>query len=64
MVLTDSFALFPAIGLFVTVIGAMQKHRRQLSISVEMPEPHDFTVRKPTRSSSRRQRPPHPSPRP
>jgi hypothetical protein len=27
--------LFPAIGLFVTVIGAMRKHRRQLDASVE-----------------------------
>jgi len=31
--------------LFVTVIGAMPKHRCQLGISVEMPEPHDFAVR-------------------
>jgi hypothetical protein len=35
MALTTYPTLFPAIGLFVTVIGAMRKHRRQLDASVE-----------------------------
>ena len=35
LVLTVSFALFPAIGLVVTVIGAMREHRRRFDSSVE-----------------------------
>jgi hypothetical protein len=35
MASTTYSTLFPAIGLFVTVIGAMRKHRRQLDASVE-----------------------------
>ena len=45
MVLTVSFVLSPAIGLFVTVTGAMRKHRRQFDASVEASRPHDFAVR-------------------
>jgi hypothetical protein len=45
MVLTVSFALFPEIGLVVSVIGAMREHCRQLDVSVETSEPHDFAVR-------------------
>jgi hypothetical protein len=45
MVLTAYSTLFPAIGLFVTVIGAMRKHRRQLDVSVETSEPRGFVVR-------------------
>jgi hypothetical protein len=37
--------LSPAIGLFVTVIGAMGQHRQQLHASVQAPRPHDFVVR-------------------
>jgi hypothetical protein len=51
LVLTGSFVLFPATGLFVTVVGAMRKHCRQLGISIGMPEPHDFTVRLAAHSS-------------
>ena len=45
MVLTVSFVLSPAIGLFVAVTGAMRKHRRQFDASVEASRPHDFAVR-------------------
>jgi len=46
MVLTVSCALFPVNRtLFVTVIGAMRKHRRQLGTSLGVPEPHAFSVR-------------------
>jgi hypothetical protein len=50
LVLTVSFVLSPAIGLFVTVASAMRQHRRQLDLSVERTGRHDFTVRdKPAR---------------
>jgi hypothetical protein len=45
MVLTACFVLSPAIGLFVTVTGAMRKHCRPLDASVEASGPHDFAVR-------------------
>jgi hypothetical protein len=49
--------------LFVTVVGAMDEHRRQLGISVEMPGPHGFAVRnRRTRLMHRRvHRIPHPT---
>jgi len=45
MVLTGSFVLFPAIGLFVTVTPE-KPASHELDASVEASEPHDFTVRK------------------
>ena len=45
MVLTGYFALSLAIGLFVTIAGAMRKHCRQLDISVEISGPHGLAVR-------------------
>jgi hypothetical protein len=45
MVLTASFVLFPAIGLFCHRRQRDAKHRRQLDASVETSEPHDFAVR-------------------
>jgi hypothetical protein len=59
MVLTVSFVLSPVIGLFVTVVARIVPARR--SISVEMPGPHDFTVRLSRRSSSAKKRPSHPA---
>jgi hypothetical protein len=44
MVLTAYSVLSPAIGLFVTVVGAMRKHRRKLDASVETSGPHGFAV--------------------
>jgi len=51
MVLTVSFVLSPVIGLLVTVVRAMPKHRRQLDASVEASGPHDFAVRVTAHSS-------------
>jgi hypothetical protein len=48
---TVSFALSSVIGRFVTVVGAMRKHCRQLNVSVETSGPHDFAVRPKPRSS-------------
>ena len=48
---TVSFALFPVIGLFVTVIGG--NLFRRFDASVEASEPHDFAVRLTTRFVSR-----------
>jgi hypothetical protein len=62
MVLTGSFVLSPAIGLFVTVASAMPKHRCQLDLSVERPGPHDFTVRDRRIRLMRQSRPSHPAP--
>src|SRR5579872_2514729 len=62
MVLTTYSTLSPAIGLFVTVAGAMREHCRQLDISVEIPGPHGFAVRLIMRSSGADQRPPLPCP--
>jgi len=45
MVLTVYSALSPAIGLFVTVVGTMRKHRRQRDISVEISGPRGLAVR-------------------
>jgi hypothetical protein len=42
---TAYFALSPVTGFFVTVIGAMREHRRQLDASIGAPGPHDFAVR-------------------
>ena len=39
----------------------MRKHRRQFDISVEISEPHDFTVRDRQRSSAVLSRPSHPA---
>jgi hypothetical protein len=45
MVLTVYSTLSPAIGLVVTVAGAMRKHRRQRDVSVETSGPHGLAVR-------------------
>jgi hypothetical protein len=46
MVLTAYSRLSPAIGLFVTVIGAIAgKHPRRFDASVEASGPHGFAVR-------------------
>jgi hypothetical protein len=50
MVLTVSFALFPVIGLFVTVIPE-KPASQELDASIEASEPHDFAVRSPRPSS-------------
>jgi len=63
MVLTVYSALSPVIGLFVTVVGAMRKHRRQRDISVEISGPRGLAVR-PERARLARQgvhRIPHPT---
>ena len=39
------FHALPGDRAFVTVIGAMRKHRRQLDVSVETSEPRGFVVR-------------------
>jgi hypothetical protein len=52
MVLTVSFELFPVIGLCCHRHRRDAKHHRQLDVSVETSEPHDFAVRKITLSSS------------
>jgi hypothetical protein len=49
MVLTVSFVLFPVTGLFCH--RGLRDRARRLGISVGMPEPHDFAVRKKCRSS-------------
>jgi hypothetical protein len=59
MVLTVSFALFPVIGLFVTVIGGLV---RRFNASVEASEPHDFAVRFGCARLAPPKRPPHPAP--
>ena len=51
MVLTVSFVISPVIGLFCHRHRRDAEHCRQLGISVEMPEPHDFAVRLQVRSS-------------
>jgi len=61
MVLTGYFVLSPAIGLFVTVAGAMRKHRRQLDASIEASGPHDFAVRNWRSRQQHRSRPSHPA---
>ena len=62
MVLTVSCALFPVNRtLFVTVIGAMRKHRRQLGASLGAPGPHDFAVRAGIVRLSMLPRPSHPA---
>jgi len=53
--------LFPAIGLFVTVVGAMREHRRQLDVSVETSEPHGFVVRFVCTRLLHQKRPSHPA---
>jgi hypothetical protein len=56
--------LSPAIGLFVTVIGAMRQHRHQLHASVQALRPHDFVVHRLAHSSlapARVHRIPHPT---
>jgi hypothetical protein len=61
---TTYSALSPAIGLFVTVVGAMHKHRRQLRASVEALRPHGFVVQGLAHSSlapARVRRIPHPT---
>jgi hypothetical protein len=45
MVLTVSFELSLAIGLFVTIPAVMRQHHRPVNASVEASGPHDFTVR-------------------
>jgi hypothetical protein len=45
MVLTVSFVLFPATGLFATVVE--RNFFRQLDASIGASEPHDFAVRRP-----------------
>jgi hypothetical protein len=62
MVLTVSFALSLVIGLFVTIISAMQKHRCRVDAGVEASGPHDFTVRSFAVRLSTLLRPPHPAP--
>jgi hypothetical protein len=52
MVLTVSFELFPVIGLCCHRHRRDAKHHRQLDVSVETSEPHDFAVRKIALSSS------------
>jgi hypothetical protein len=47
-------ALSLVIGLFVTIIGSMRQHRRQLDVSVETSGPHGFSVRKQTPLVGRR----------
>jgi len=49
--------------LFVTVAGAMRKHRRQLDASVETSGPHDFAVRGMVVRLSTWPRPSHPASR-
>ena len=55
---TTYSVLSPAIGLCVTVAGAMRKHCRQLHASVEALRPHGFVVRfmraRPSRQSVHR----------
>ena len=59
---TVSFVLFPGTGLSCPRRQHDAKHRRQLSASVGAPEPRDFAVRKPHRSSlGLVSRPPHPA---
>jgi hypothetical protein len=45
MVLRLLRALLGAPGFLATVIRAMREHRREISISIGMPGPHDLTVR-------------------
>ena len=54
-------ALFPVIGLFVTVIRRMKFC--ELDAGVEASEPHDFAVRFMRCSSAAHPRPSHPAPR-
>ena len=50
-------------GFFVSVIGAMRQHCRQLDLSVGTSGPHDFTVREAsTVRRSAASRPSHPAP--
>jgi hypothetical protein len=63
MVLTVSFMLSSVTGLFVTVTGAMRKHRRQFDTSIGASGPHDFAVRLTRHSSKAHPRPPHPASR-
>jgi hypothetical protein len=51
MVLTVSFVLSPAIGLYCHRRPRDAKHHRELDTSVEASEPHDFAVRKSALSS-------------
>jgi len=44
MVLTVSFVISPAIGFLAAVANA-RFSRRKLDTSIEVPGPHDFTVR-------------------
>ena len=59
---TTYSALSPAIGLFVTVTGAMRKHCRQLHASVEALRPRGFVVRGRRIRLVRYPRPSHPAP--
>jgi len=61
MVLTAYSALSPAIGLVVTVPGAMRKHRHQVDASVEASGPRGLTVRFRRVRLARQKRPPHPA---
>jgi hypothetical protein len=45
MVLTVSFVISPAIGLYCHRHPRDAKHHRELDASVEASEPHDFAVR-------------------
>jgi hypothetical protein len=49
------------IGLFVTIARAMQKHCRQLDISVEISGPHGLAVRETRSRQARVSRPSHPA---
>jgi hypothetical protein len=49
-------------GFLVTVIGAMDEHRRRLDISVGMSGPRGFAVRLMRVRLAAPKRPPHPAP--
>jgi hypothetical protein len=48
---TVSFGLSLVIGLVVTIPGVKRELHRRVSLSVEMPGPHDFAVHEKCRSS-------------
>ena len=58
-VLTAYSTLSPAIGLFVTVPGAMREHCHRVDASVETSGPHGFAVRDTRIRLMRASRPPH-----
>src|SRR5579872_2945003 len=61
MVLTVSFVLSLAIGLFCHHPQCNAEHRHQVDASVETSRPHDFAVRFMRDSSKAPKRPPHPA---